>query len=138
VQIIDAFVQEGRSLSADQVDLQSSMSFTSVWKQDAELGAIVEVAGRFLSLYKDVSPSDAHLKAKLLMEFEVVWREIIDPFLSVHPSLSNRFSDGGYLSQELLGIELYAILTSIRKQIIQHRKREERADSSGGVGISTA
>ena len=112
------------------------MSFTGIWKQDAELQAIVQVAARFLSLYKDVIPSDPHLKKWLLLEFEVVWREIIDPFLVVHPLLSRHFSDGGYLSQELLGLELYAILNNIRKQVIQHRNREQRTASSSGVGVS--
>ena len=76
------------------------------------------------------------LKAKLLMEFEIVWREIIDPFLGVHPLLSMHFSDGGYLSQELLGHSLYAILTNIRKQVIQNRKREQMAASSSDAGVS--
>ena len=134
--MIDAFVQAEKPFSAGRVDLQVAMSFTSVWKQDAELQAISEVAVRFLALYKDVDPSDVHLKAKLLVEFEVVWREVIDPFLSIHPSLSRHFSGGGYLSKELLGPELYAILTGIRKQVIQSRKREQKAASSSTASIS--
>ena len=121
--MIDAFVQEKKPYSAGRVDLQAAMNFTSVWKQDAELQAISEMAARFLSLYKDVNPSDVNLKTWLLMEFEVVWREVIDPFLAEDPLLSKQFSDGGYLSKELLGLDSYTILTGIRQQVIQNRKR---------------
>lgn len=134
--MIDAFVQDREPLSASRVNIPVCMSFTRIWKQDAELEPIVEMAVRFLSLYKDVSPSDPHLKAKLLVEFEVVWREIISPFLDVDPLLCKHFSDGGYLSQELFGPDLYTILTDIRKKIIQNRKREEVAASSSSASIS--
>jgi hypothetical protein len=136
VQTIDTFVQDREPISASRVNLQVCMSFTGIWKQDAELEPIVEAATCFLSLYKDVSPSEPHLKARLLMEFEIVWREIIDPFLVVHPLLSMHFSDGGYLSQELLGHSLYATLSNIRKQVIQNRKREQIAASSSDAGVS--
>jgi hypothetical protein len=134
--MIDAFVQERKALSAARVDLRLSMSSTGVWKQDAELDTIVEASARFLSLYMDVNPSDAHLKTKLLVEFEIVWREIIDPFLGTHPLLCRHFSDGGYLSQELLDPESYAMLTSIRRQVIQNRQHENVAASSSGAGNS--
>lgn len=120
----DAFLQDGESLSTSRVNLQVCMSSTGIWKQDAELEPIVEAATCFLSLYKDVSPSEPHLKARLLMDFEVVWREIIDPFLGAHPLLSRHFSDGGYLSEELLGLDSYNILTNIRKQVIRNRERK--------------
>jgi hypothetical protein len=135
--MVDAFAQDRKPLSAGQVDLQLSMSSTGVWKQDAELDAIVEAAVRFLSLYKDVNPSDAHLKTKLLVEFEIVWREIIDPFLGTHSLLYRHFSDRGYLSQELLDPESYATLASVRRQVIQNRQHENLAASSGGAGNST-
>jgi hypothetical protein len=131
----DAFAWGGKPLCTDQVDLQVVMAFTGIWKQDAKLQAIVQVAARFLSLYKDVNPSDPHLKRELLTEFEVVWREIIDPLLGVHPSLSRHFSDGGYLCPELLGLDLYDILTEIRKQVMQNRKRTQTAVSSSGASV---
>jgi hypothetical protein len=124
VQMIDAFVQKRKQLSASQVDLRLSMRSTGVWKQDAKLGAIVEVATSFLALYNDADPSDPHLKFNLLGEFEVVWREIIDHFLDKHRSPFWEFVNGGRLCQELLDPESYAILTSIRRQVIQKRKRE--------------
>jgi hypothetical protein len=136
VQTINTFVQDREPTSASRVNLQVAMAFTGIWKQNAELQAIVQVATRFLSLYKDVSPSDSHLKKRLLLEFEVVWREIIDPLLGVHPLLSRHFSDGGYLCSELLGLDLSAILTDIRMQIIQNRKRGRIAASSSGAGAS--
>jgi hypothetical protein len=136
--MIDAFVQDREPLSESRVNLQVCMGFTGIWKQDAELEPIVEVGVRFLSLYKDVSPSESRLKAMLLVDFEIVWREIIDPFLGVHPLLSRHFSDGGYLSEELLGPDLYTMLTNIRKQVIRNREREREwmAASSSGASIS--
>lgn len=100
--MIDSFIHHGKPISADEVDLTLSMSSTGVWKQGAELDAIVEVAARFLSLYKGVDPSNKDLKATLLEDFETVWRVIIDGLLSTHPMLGRHFSDGGYLIQELI------------------------------------
>lgn len=106
------------------------MSSTGIWKQDAQLDKVVEVAARFLLLYKGVDSAGANLKGKLLVEFEVVWREVIDPFLDTHPMLSRRFSDGGHLSEELLGSESYATLKTIRKNVLRMRKEATEADSS--------
>jgi hypothetical protein len=134
--MIDAFVQKRTPLSASQVDLGLSMRSTGVWKQDAKLGAIAEVAASFLALYNDADPSDPRLKLRLLGDFEVIWREVIDHFLDKRRPLFWEFVGGGHLFQDLLGPESYAMLTSIRKQVIQNRKREQGPGSSGGAGIS--
>jgi hypothetical protein len=76
------------------------------------------------------------MKFKLLDEFEVVWREIIDHFLDKRRSLFWEFVNGGRLCQELLDPESYAILTSIRRQVIQKRKREQWEASFSEAGIS--
>jgi hypothetical protein len=138
VQMIRVFVQNQRPLATSQVNLQVVMSFTGVWKQDAQLETVVEVAVYFLQLYKDVDPAAANLKVKLLMEFEVVWREVIDPFLDAHPLLSKSFSDGGHLSEELLGPESYAILKTIRENVIRMRKEAMEAGRSCGTSVSVA
>jgi hypothetical protein len=138
VQMIRVFVQNQRPLATSQVNLQVVMSFTGVWKQDAQLETVVEVAVYFLQLYKDVDPTAANLKVRLLMEFEVVWREVIDPFLDAHPLLSKSFSDGGHLSEELLGPESYAILKTIRENVIRMRKEAMEAGRSCGTSVSVA
>jgi hypothetical protein len=96
------------------------------------------VAVYFLQLYKDVDPAAANLKVKLLMEFEVIWREVIDPFLGTHPLLSESFSDGGHLFQELLGPESYAILKTIRENFVRMRKEAMEVGSSCGTSVSVA
>lgn len=72
----------------------------------------------------------------LVFSESVDWREIVDSFLGVHPLLSRHFSDGGHLSQDLLGSDLYATLTNIRKQVTQNRKHERITASSSGADIS--
>lgn len=136
--MIGVFAQHGRAPSNTQVDLGRLMSSTGIWKQDAQLDKVVEVAARFLLLYKDVDSADAKLKGKLLVEFEVLWREVIDPFISIHPLLSRHFSDGGHLFPELLGSESYASLRTIRTNILRMRKEEEEAGSSCGTSVSVA
>jgi hypothetical protein len=85
-----------------------------------------------LGLYNDADPSDPLLKFKLLGEFEVVWREVIDHFLDKRHSLFWEFVDGGHLVPDLLDPGSYAILTNIRKHVIQDRKREQSAAIPGG------
>jgi hypothetical protein len=136
--MIEVFIQRQRPLATSQVILQLVMSSTGVWKQDAQLDTVARVATRFLLLYKDVDPAAANLKVKLLMEFEVVWREVIDPFLDAHPLLSKSFSDGGHLSEELLGPESYAILKTIRENVIRMRKEAMEAGRSCGTSVSVA
>jgi hypothetical protein len=113
----EAFVQQRSALSNTQVDLRLLMSSTGIWKQDAQLDTVVKVATCFLLLYHGVDPAAADLRVQLLMEFEVVWRQVIDPFLSTSP-LSKNFSDGGHLFSELLGSELHETLQSIRANVI--------------------
>jgi hypothetical protein len=136
--MIEVFIQRQRPLATSQVILQLVMSSTGVWKQDAQLDTVARVATRFLLLYKDVDPAAANLKVKLLMEFEVVWREVIDPFLGTHPLLSKSFSDGGHLFEELLGPESYAILKTIREDVIRMRKEAMEAGSSCGTSVFLA
>lgn len=136
--MVEAFIQQRKAVSTSQVNLQQAMSFTGIWKDGAQLDTIVEVTTRFLLLYKDFSPSHADLKAKLLLEFEVVWREVIDSFLSTHPSTSRDFREGGTLLQQLLGPEIYTMLSSIRTNIIRSRQRETGADSSSGAALPTS
>lgn len=136
MQMIDTFVQEKKQLSASDVDLQLSMRSTEVWKQDAKLGAIVEVAANFLALYKDAVPSDPLLKFKLLGEFEVVWREVIDHYFDKRRMSFWEFVNGGRLCQNLLDPEPYAMLSSIRRQVIQKRHHDHRAAGSTGAGDS--
>jgi hypothetical protein len=83
--MIRVFVQNRRPLATSQVNLQGVMSFTGVWKQNAQLETVVEVAVYFLQLYKDVDPAAANLKVKLLMEFEV---ERSHRSVPRHPSLA--------------------------------------------------
>ncbi|GAB7336533.1 hypothetical protein MBLNU13_g09809t1 [Cladosporium sp. NU13] len=109
VQMIDIFVQERMQVSVSHIDLQDTMRSTGVWKQDAKLDAIVEVAANFLALYKDVNPSDSLLKFNLLVDFEVVWREVIDHYFDKHRLSFWEFVDGGRLCQHLLDPEPYAI-----------------------------
>lgn len=132
------FVQQRSALSNTRVDLRSLMSSTGIWKQDAQLDTVAEVATCFLLLYHGVDPADANLGVQLLTEFEVVWREVIDPFLSADRSLFRNFSDGGHLVQELLGPELYATLKSIREDVIRTRKKAEEAGGSRGTSASAA
>lgn len=136
--MIEVFIQQRSTLSSTRVDLRLLMSSTGIWKQDAQLDPVAEVATRFLLLYSGVDPAAATLKARLLMEFEVVWREVIDPFLSTHPLLSKNFSDGGHLFEELLGPESYAALKTIRENVIRMRKKAAEAGSSCGTSVSVA
>lgn len=114
------------------------MSSTGIWKQDAQLDTVVEVATCFLLLFSGVDPAAANLKVGLLREFEIVWREVIDPFLSTHPSLSKNFSGGGHLFPELLGPESHEILQSIRANVIRTRKEAKEAGNSRGTSVSAA
>ena len=134
----EAFVQQRSALSDTRVDLRLLMSSTGIWKQDAQLDTVVEVATCFLLLFSGVDPAAANLKVGLLREFEIVWREVIDPFLSTHPSLSKNFSDGGHLFPELLGPESHATLNSIRANVIRARKEAEEAGNSRGTSVSVA
>lgn len=136
--MIEVFVQQRSTLSSTRIDLRLLRSSTGIWKQDAQLDTVAEVATHFLLLYNGVDPAAANLKAKLLMEFEVVWREVIDPFLSTHPLLSKNFSDGGHLFEELVGPESYAILKTIRGNVIRMRKKAAEAGSSSGTSVSVA
>ena len=130
MQMIDTFVQEKIQLSASRIDLRESMRSTGVWKQGAKLGAIVEVAANFLALYKDAIPSDPRLKFNLLAEFEVVWREVIDHYFDKRRLPFWEFVDGGRLCQNLLDPEPYAMLSSIRRQVIQKRQHDQMVASS--------
>ena len=134
----EAFVQQRSALSDTRVDLRLLMSSTGIWKQDAQLDTVVEVATCFLLLFSGVDPAAANLKVGLLREFEIVWREVIDPFLSTHPSLSKNFSDGGHLFSELLGPESHEILQSIRANVIRTRKEAKEAGNSRGTSVSAA
>jgi hypothetical protein len=134
--MIDTFVQERTQLSASHIDFRVSMRSTGVWKQDAKLGAIVEVAANFLALYKDVILSDPLLKFKLLSEFEVVWRELIDHYFDKRRISFWEFVNGGHLCQNLLDPEPYAMLSSIRRQVIQKRQHDQMVASSAGMGDS--
>lgn len=136
--MIEVFIQQRSTLSSTRVDLRLLMSSTGIWKQDAQLDTVAEVATHFLLLYNGVDPAVATLKVKLLMEFEVVWREVIDPFLSTHPLISKNFYDGGHLFEELLGPESYAILKTIRENVIRVRKKVAEASSSCGTSVSVA
>lgn len=137
--MIDTFVQEGMQLSASRVDLRVSMHSTGVWKQGAKLGAIVEVAANFLALYKDAVPSDPLLKVNLLVDFEVVWREVIDHYFDKRRLSFWEFVDGGRLYQNLLDPEPYTMLSSIRRQVIQKRQHVQMvANSTGAVEPTTA
>lgn len=136
--MIEVFVQQRSTLSSTRIDLRLLMSSTGIWKQGAQLDTVVEVATRFLLLYNGVDPAVATLKARFLMDFEVVWREVIDPFLSTHPLLSKNFSDGGHLFEELVGPESYAILKTIRGNVIRMRKKAAEAGSSSGTSVSVA
>jgi hypothetical protein len=137
----EAFVQQRSALSNTRVDLRLLMSSTGIWKQDAQaaqLDTVVEVATCFLLLFSGVDPAAANLKFELLREFEIVWREVIDPFLSTDPSLSKNFSGGGHLFPELLGPESHATLNSIRANVIRARKEAEEAGNSRGTSVSVA
>lgn len=136
--MIEVFVQQRSTLSSTRIDLRLLMSSTGIWKQGAQLDTVVEVATRFLLLYNGVDPAVATLKVRFLMDFEVVWREVIDPFLSTHPLLSKNFSDGGHLFEELVGPESYAILKTIRGNVIRMRKKAAEAGSSSGTSVSVA
>jgi hypothetical protein len=52
--------------------------------------------------------------------------------------LSKSFSDGGHLSEELLGPESYAILKTIRENVIRMRKEAMEAGRSCGTSVSVA
>lgn len=137
MQMVEIFMQQKKAVSTSQVNLQQAMSFAGIWKDDAQLDTIVEVATRFLLLYKDVDPSHADLKTKLLFEFEVVWREIIDPFLSTHLLTYRDFREGGTLFPELLGPETCIMLKSIRTNVLRARQRGSDAVSSSGATLPT-
>lgn len=83
-------------------------------------------------LYKEVGPSRADLNIKLLLEFEVVWREVIDPFISTHPTTSKSFCEGDTLFQELLGPETHTILRNLRSNVVRSWEREK--DTGGSIG----
>jgi hypothetical protein len=136
--MIEDFVQQRSTLSNTRVDLRLLMSSTGIWKQDAQLDTVVEVAARFLLLYSGVEPAAASLKVELLREFEIVWREVIDPFLGTHPSLSKNFSDGGHLLPKLLGPESHEILQSIRADVIRTREEAKEAGSSCRTSVPVA
>ena len=136
--MIEDFVQQRSTLSNTRVDLRLLMSSTGIWKQDAQLDTVVAVATRFLLLYNGVDPAAAKLKAALLREFEIVWREVIDPFLGTHPLLFKNFSDGGHLLPKLLDPESHEILQSIRANVIRTRKEAKEAGNSRGTSVPVA
>lgn len=138
MQMIEDFFQQKSALSNIRVDLRLLMSSTGIWKQDAQLDTVVAVATRFLLLYNGVDPAAAKLKAALLREFEIVWREVIDPFLGTHPLLFKNFSDGGHLLPKLLDPESHEILQSIRANVIRTRKEAKEAGNSHGTSVPVA
>jgi hypothetical protein len=95
------------------------------------------VAANFLALYKDAVPSNPLLKFNLLEDFEVVWREVIDHYFDKRRLSLWEFVDGGRLRQNLLDPEPYAMLSSIRRQVIQKRQHVQMVANSTGAVEST-